>query len=74
MEIEEIKREMQTSQRSQPAEREEETQWPQQEKKRKLKNTRSDYQSMRKNWKHVLSGDTNNNRQQAKTTETSKYV
>ena len=27
-----------------------------------------------KNWKRVLSGDTNNNRQLAKTTETSKYV
>jgi len=28
----------------------------------------------RRNLKHVLSGDTNNNGQQAKTTETSKYV
>jgi hypothetical protein len=27
-----------------------------------------------KNWKRVLSGETNNNKQQTKITETSKYV
>ena len=105
MEIEEIKREIQTSQRSHPAEREEETLvhtdtikddehklnastygyhpgwWTQAEcsdhNRRRSGNSttkRTDYQIKRKKWKCVLSGDTNNYRQQAKTTETSKHV
>jgi hypothetical protein len=34
----------------------------------------SDLQIKRKNWKYVLPGDTNNNGQQTKTTETPNYV